>query len=368
MAGVGLETGSRYNDFWQNRKVLVTGHTGFKGSWLAYWLTERGAAVGGMALNPTKEQRLFAQLGLPDILACDFRVDMTEFAGVLAAVEEFRPDVVFHLAAQPLVRDSYRNPLHTISTNVMGTVHLLESLRNQDLPVTLINVTTDKVYKNEEWAYPYRENDALGGLDPYSASKSVSELLTNSYFASFLKSAGLRVATARAGNVIGGGDWSRERLIPDLVAAWAENKAADIRNPKSYRPWQHVLESLHGYMILAERLSAEESLSGAYNFGPASDDIYSVEEVVSLASSSWSGQAVWSIQGDDYFPESNSLAIESAKAKKTLGWRPVWNAEIAIQKSVQWYENFLAGHAASDLCAQDIHNFEASLSSIEIQP
>lgn len=368
MAGVGLDVDSQPDRFWKGRKVLITGHTGFKGSWLSYWLAQKGAVVAGMALNPTKEQRLFDQLRLSERLVRDFRVDMTGTVGVTAAFDEFRPEVVFHLAAQALVRDGYRDPLTTISTNVMGTVNLLEALRTQNIPATLVNVTTDKVYKNEEWPYPYRENDPLGGLDPYSASKSVSELLTDSYFASFLKSAGLGVATARAGNVVGGGDWSRERLIPDLVAAWGENRIVEIRNPKSYRPWQHVLESLHGYMLLAERLSAEQSLSGAYNFGPDHDAIYSVEEVASLARSSWAGQALWSIHSDNRFPESNVLAIENAKAKKTLGWRPVWNVEIAIRKSVQWYQNYLAGHTASDLCAQDISDFEASLGSIGIQP
>lgn len=365
MAGVGLDLEAQDNGFWEDRKVLITGHTGFKGSWLSYWLARKGAAVAGLALNPTKEQRLFELLRLSESLVRDFRVDVTGFVGVEAALDEFRPDVVFHLAAKPLVRDGYRDPFNTWSTNVMGTFHLLEALRRQEIPVTLINVTTDKVYRDERWPYPYREIDSLGGLDPYSASKAASELLTESHYASFLKAAGLGVATARAGNVVGGGDWSRERLIPDLVDAWTENRIAEIRNPESHRPWQHVLESLSGYMLLAERLSTNQSLSGAYNFGPDHDAIYAVKEIASLAGLSWKGKALWSVKTDASFPESSSLAIENAKAKNILGWRPVWNAELAIKKSVEWYQDFLAGYAAPDLCARDISDFEDSQSSMK---
>ncbi|MBC7618723.1 MAG: CDP-glucose 4,6-dehydratase, partial [Candidatus Saccharibacteria bacterium] len=271
-------------DFWRGKRVLITGHTGFKGAWLAFWLQRLGANVTGIALPAATQPSLFALLGEKPWMN-SHHGDIRDATSLKAAVHSARPEIVFHLAAQALVRASYQQPLDTFATNVMGTANLLEALRDLPSVRVAVMVTTDKVYQNREWLYPYREDDALGGHDPYSASKAASELVIASYRSSYLESAGLAVASVRAGNVIGGGDWSADRLIPDAVRAWQAKQPLVIRNPHATRPWQHVLEPLAGYLALACQLWAKPALAGAYNMGPSPHAASSVENVINLASS-----------------------------------------------------------------------------------
>ncbi|MDO9406414.1 MAG: CDP-glucose 4,6-dehydratase [Polaromonas sp.] len=344
-------------DFWHGRRVLLTGHTGFKGAWLALWLNRLGARVVGISLPPSTQPNLFDATGLAAHLehhVCDIRD-----AGALAnTVRQSRPEVVFHLAAQALVRQGYRTPVETFSTNVMGTAHLLDALRGLDSVRAVVAVTTDKVYRNLEWPYPYREDDALGGHDPYSASKAASELVIASYRASWLEAQQVAVASARAGNVIGGGDWSDDRLIPDAVRAWAACQTLQVRRPQAIRPWQHVLEPICAYLRLAEQLWARPVLAGAYNFGPRTDDAATVGEVIRLAQGAWGGgDVVWG-DGTEGPHEAGWLALEIAKARTALGVQPRWALQEAVARSLAWYVQHGRGASALDLCEADIAAYE----------
>ena len=349
-------------DFWRGKRVLLTGHTGFKGAWLALWLHKLGADVIGISLAPTTQPSLFdlARVGdVSDSHLCDIR-DATALATV---VRNARPDIVLHLAAQALVRASYRQPLDTFATNVMGTAHLLDALRGLDTVRSVVLVTTDKVYQNREWFYPYREDDALGGHDPYSASKAAAEIVIASYRASFLAAQNIAVASARAGNVIGGGDWSEDRLIPDAIRAWNANQPLQIRRPQSTRPWQHVLEPLCGYLKLAEQLWQQPALAGAYNFGPQTHEAATVREVVELAQSAYGkGQVLWG-DGSEGPHEAGWLALEIAKARTTLGVKPHWSLLETVQRTMHWYRQQHQGVDAQTICAADIAAYEASLKS-----
>jgi CDP-glucose 4,6-dehydratase len=345
--------------FWQGKRVLVTGHTGFKGAWLAFWLQRLGAEVTGIALPPATQPSLFALLGDKPWLTshtCDIR-DAQVLKGLAQAA---RPDVVLHLAAQSLVRAGYQQPLDTFATNVMGTANLLEAVRAVESVRVVVAVTTDKVYQNREWCYPYREDDALGGHDPYSASKAACEMVIASYRDSFLQAAGVAVASARAGNVIGGGDWSADRLLPDAVRAWQVKTPLLIRNPHATRPWQHVLEPLSGYLRLAEQLWVQPALAGAYNFGPQSDQMASVKEVIELASSPYE-YCVTRYENNIIQPhEANSLALETAKARTVLGLQPCWSLAESVTRTMAWYRGQQAGADVRALCLGDIDQFEAS--------
>jgi CDP-glucose 4,6-dehydratase len=347
--------------------VLLTGHTGFKGSWLALWLLELGAKVTGLALPPDTDPNLFAQLGLERRL--DHRLgDIRDADRVASLVNDVRPQVVLHLAAQPLVRRSYAEPAVTWATNVMGTIHLLEALRCMEEPCTAVLITTDKVYRNNEWLYGYRENDPLGGHDPYSSSKAAAELAIASWRASFCgsqphQSPHLRMASARAGNVIGGGDWAPDRIVPDAMRALGRGEPIGVRNPAATRPWQHVLEPLSGYLLLAERLSADPSLADAFNFGPQLEANRSVRELVEQALRHWPGS--WVDQSDPQAPhEASLLNLVIDKAHHQLGWSPRWDFATTLERTVNWYRSLQQGQAtALECCSADLAAFLTPLSA-----
>lgn len=322
-----------------NRSVFVTGHTGFKGSWLSLWLTRLKAKVHGYALPPCTAPSLFELAGLRYTLAGHTLADIRDAAALTSALRAAAPEVVFHLAAQPLVRQSYREPAATWSTNVMGTVHLLEAVRACPSVKAVVVITTDKCYENREWAWGYRENDTLGGNDPYSASKAATELVVQSYRRSFFSNGSPLLASARAGNVIGGGDWSEDRLIPDAARAVAGRRTLLIRNPEATRPWQHVLESLHGYLLLASRLLAgETTFADAFNFGPDASDNLSVAAVLERLQAHWP-QLAWQIdpQADKSLHEASYLYLDSSKARHQLDWLPIWKLATGLEKTAAWY-------------------------------
>ncbi|MGL5433930.1 MAG: CDP-glucose 4,6-dehydratase [Lachnospiraceae bacterium] len=329
-------------DFYRGKRVLVTGHTGFKGSWLSRMLILAGAQVTGYSLPAPTEPSLFGTVGLADQMDSvtgDIR-DLKHLSEVFARVQ---PELVFHLAAQPIVRDSYKNPVYTYETNVMGTVNLLECVRNNPCVKSVINVTTDKVYENKEWEYGYRECDPLDGYDPYSNSKSCSELVTHSYQKSFFAAGGCAISTARAGNVIGGGDFANDRIIPDCVRAAAAGKDIMVRNPFSTRPFQHVLEPLHAYLMIARKQYEDQSYQGYYNVGPDDCDCVTTGELVTLFCSLWGDGAAWVNQHDGGPHEANFLKLDCSKIKRVFGWQPRWHIEEALTKTVEWSKAYLAG-------------------------
>lgn len=339
--------------FWQGKRVLLTGHTGFKGAWLALWLQRLGANVTGVALAPPTSPNLFELAQIGQGMAshvCDIR----DAHALATRVRQARPEIVLHLAAQALVRPSYRDPLQTFSTNIMGTAHVLDALRGSSDTRVAVMVTTDKVYRNLEHPYPYREDDTLGGHDPYSASKAASELVIASYRDAFLMQQGVAVASARAGNVIGGGDWAEDRLIPDCVRAWQAGQTLAIRRPNAIRPWQHVLEPLAGYLRLAQGLWQQPSLAGAYNLGPPTDEAATVKAVIEMARSPRE-MCLVSYEIDSYSPhEAGWLALETAKARTLLGIRPRWTLREAVHRTMDWYAAQHAGADAGALCDADI--------------
>lgn len=344
--------------FWSGKRVLLTGHTGFKGGWLALWLQRLGAKVTGIALPPSTTPNLFE-------LACVAKgmhshlCDIRDAATLAAQVGEAQPEVVFHLAAQPLVRVSYREPLQTFGTNVMGTANVLDALRAQACVRVAVMVTTDKVYRNQEHPYPYREDDALGGHDPYSASKAASEIVIASYRDAYLAAQGAAVASARAGNVIGGGDWSEDRLIPDAVRAWASGHPLVIRNPQAVRPWQHVLEPLAGYLTLAQKLWQQSDLAGAYNFGPQTGEATTVREVVELARAAYGGGEARYRDDLDSPHEAGWLALEITKVRVALGVSPKWGLTESVRRTMAWYQAQQQGADARILCEAEIAAYEA---------
>ncbi len=346
--------------FWNGKRVLVTGHTGFKGSWLCEVLLARGSEVSGLALEPDTEPALFRQLGLQRRL--DHCIaDVREAAVVARRIHAVRPQVVLHLAAQPLVRRSYREPVETWATNVMGTAHVLEAVRALPEPCIVVVVTTDKVYENREWEQLYRETDRLGGHDPYSASKAAAELVAASYRRSFLATAGVRLATARAGNVIGGGDWAEDRIVPDLARAFGDGRPLRVRNARAVRPWQHVLDPLAGYLRLAEALGGAEGgeLQESYNFGPEPADQRSVAQLVEAARQHWNGD--WQDGTDSRAPhEAGRLALSIERSRAALDWQPRWNFTRAVAETIQWYRAVSEGADALEITRAQIAAYEAA--------
>lgn len=334
-----------FGDLFRHRRVLVTGHTGFKGSWLSLWLQELGAQVTGVALAPVSTPSHWNVLRL-DMASRE--IDVRDSAALAAAVREARPEIVFHLAAQSLVRPSYDDPLQTWSTNVMGTANLLEACRPVSELAGVVVVTTDKCYENREWPWGYRESDPLGGHDPYSASKAGAELVAASYRQSFFRSPGSPlIATARAGNVIGGGDWSQDRLIPDLVRAMSDARALEIRSPRSTRPWQHVLDSLSGYLALGARmLAGDASVAQAWNFGPGPEANVTVEHVLARLTAYWP-ELRWQLATAGQPHESVLLYLDSAKARAGLDWRTAWSLDQALEATASWYQVHAASGASS---------------------
>jgi CDP-glucose 4,6-dehydratase len=343
--------------FWQGRRVLLTGQTGFKGAWLALWLARLGARVTALALEPATRPNLFTLARVGTL--CDNRIgDIRHSAPVLAAVQAAQPEVVLHLAAQALVRTGYRAPLDTFSTNVMGTAKVLEAVRGTAGVRVVVVVTTDKVYRNRESTYPYREEDALGGHDPYSASKAAAELVAASYRDSYLAAQGVALATARAGNVIGGGDWSEDRLVPDAVRAWQSGTSLQVRRPQAVRPWQHVLEPLAAYLRLAEALWHQPALAGAYNFGPYAHEAATVGAVIGMAREAFGRGDTAFGDGREGPHEAGWLALETSTAREVLGVRPRWELREAVSRTLQWYARQAEGADARALCEADIAAFE----------
>ena len=335
--------------FYKGKKVFVTGHTGFKGSWLCSVLLKYGAIVTGYSLNPPTEPSLFNNADLKNRMHSVIG-DIRDYSSLNKAFCESQPEIVLHLAAQPLVREGYKFPLYTYETNVMGTANLLECIRTTNCVKSFLNVTTDKVYENKEWEWGYRENEPLDGFDPYSNSKSCSELVTHAYRNSFLNDKNIAVSTARAGNVIGGGDYACDRIIPDCIRAAQNHETIVVRNPYSTRPYQHVLEPVCAYLMIAQKQYEDISYAGCYNVGPDDADCFTTGKLVDLFVSKWQDGLKWIIKSDGGPHEANFLKLDCSKLKRTFSWQPKWDLDMAVQKTVEWTKDFVSGkHAASCL-------------------
>jgi CDP-glucose 4,6-dehydratase len=346
-------------DFFRGRTVLVTGHTGFKGSWLCLWLQRMGAQVSGLALPPSSSPSLFEIARVRELLT-HHEVDIRDLAAVRAVLQAEEPELVIHMAAQSLVRPSYEDPVGTYATNVMGTVHVLEAARLQRTVKAVLVITTDKCYDNREWPWGYRETDPMGGHDPYSNSKGCAELVCSAYRSSFLAAQGVALATARAGNVIGGGDWARDRLVPDVLAAFSSGKPVALRHPHAVRPWQHVLEPLRGYLMLAERLLQQDPQAAqAWNFGPRDDDARAVGEVVAELARLWGDGARAETQTGEHPHEATWLKLDTSLARQRLDWRPLLDLGEALQLTVDWHRGWQAGADARALTLEQIASYEA---------
>jgi len=350
--------------FWKGRRVFLTGHTGFKGSWLSLWLDALGANVTGYALEPPTEPSLFLQAEVGSLVR-SISADVRDFPRLQAAMRECRPEVVIHMAAQSVVRRGYEDPIDTYSSNVMGTVHVLEALRQLKQPCVVVNVTSDKCYENREWHWGYRENEPMGGRDPYSNSKGCAELVTTAYRESFFPPAalehhGVALASARAGNAIGGGDWTSNQLIPDLTRAFLGGRSCLIRNPSAIRPWQFVLEPLRGYLTLAERLAANGSeFSSGWNFGPVEADAKPVSWIADKLVRSWGADATWKQDEGPHPREAHFLKLDASRAKACLAWEPLLPLELALEWIVEWYRGFQAGADLQRLTREQIARYES---------
>ena len=346
--------------FWEGKKVFITGHTGFKGAWLSLWIASMGAKVTGYSLAPNTTPSSFNVLGIASLMANSHIADIRDLAALKKAVSEARPDVLIHMAAQPLVRQSYANPVETYATNIMGTVNILESTREIDTIRATVVVTTDKCYQNKEWIWGYREDENMGGHDPYSSSKGCAELITSAYRQSYFSSpnANNKIASARAGNVIGGGDWSDDRLIPDAIKAFEINLPLKIRNPLATRPWQHVLEPLSGYLVLAQALYERgSSFASAWNFGPRDEDNHTVQDVIDLLISKWGDSAMWVKEESAQPHEAHLLKLDCSKAHSQLSWMPKWGLEKAIQKTVEWERAHQAKKSMREITLAQINDY-----------
>jgi CDP-glucose 4,6-dehydratase len=349
-------------EFWYRKKVLITGHTGFKGSWLSLILHKLGSDIYGYALNQPTNPSLFEEAGIRDLVNSHIG-DIRNYENLSRIVQSVRPEIVIHMAAQALVRESYKNPRETYEINVMGTVNLLDVAKKVDSVRAILNVTTDKCYENKEWHWGYRENEPMGGFDPYSNSKGCSELVTAAYRNSFFNSNkyenhGVALASARAGNVIGGGDWADDRLIPDFIRAISKGEEVKIRSPYAIRPWQHVLEPLSGYLMLAERLYSDGTkYSEAWNFGPDDKDAQSVEWIANTFCNLWGKGASFSIDRDPQPHEANYLKLDCSKAKVELSWTPKWDIVTALESIVAWHKAYLAGENIRDFTLNQIDTY-----------
>jgi CDP-glucose 4,6-dehydratase len=358
MENMGMSRRSQTDPaFWRGRRVLITGHTGFKGGWLSLWLQTLGARLRGIALEPQTEPALFAVARVDEGMEHRI-VDIRDLAAVKRQMDEFQPEIVIHMAAQPLVRLSYVQPIETYATNVMGTVHVLEAARHAGSVKAIVNITTDKCYDNKEWVWGYREDEPMGGYDPYSSSKACAELVSAAYRKSFLTDAGIAMATARAGNVIGGGDWALDRLVPDALRALAKGEPALIRHPHAVRPWQHVLEPLSGYLLLAERLHTQGQLDAEpWNFGPHDDDARPVQWIVEHLCEHWGSRASWALQPGDHPHEAHFLKLDISKARQRLGWVPRWPLETALRHITAWHQAWLKGQDMRAVCLAQIDQY-----------
>jgi len=355
--------------FWKGRRVFLTGHTGFKGSWMSLWLSALGANVVGFALDPPTSPSLYEQAGVAGVLHSIIG-DIRDLPRLSAAIAEFEPEVVLHLAAQSVVRAGYENPVETYASNVMGTVHVLEAVRALKRKCVVVNVTSDKCYENREWIWGYRENEPLGGHDPYSNSKACAELVTSAYRDSFFSQAtihehGVAIGSARAGNCIGGGDWTSHQLIPDLMRAFLGGKPCLIRNPSSYRPWQFVLEPLRGYLILAERLAENPTrFASGWNFGPADLDVKPVSWIADELVSLWGPGALWKLDSAAHPHEAHALKLDASKAAADLDWRPVLPLKRALVWISEWYQAFQMGADLRQLTLEQIRLYDSLVESV----
>lgn len=348
-------------DFWQGKRVFLTGHTGFKGSWLSLWLQSMGAKVHGLALTPPTTPSLFDEANVGAEMTNTIG-DIRDYATVLEAMWACKPDIIIHMAAQPLVRYSYLAPAETYATNVMGTVHVLEAARHVGTAKAIINVTTDKCYENKEWVWGYREDEPMGGHDPYSNSKGCSELVTSAYRRSFFQQSGIALASARAGNVIGGGDWALDRLVPDILRAFEKSQPVIIRNPHAIRPWQHVLEPLSGYLLLAENLYTHgQFFAEGWNFGPKDEDARPVQWIVEHLCERWGNGATWVLQPGNHPHEASFLKLDISKAHQRLQWTPRWSLERALKHITDWHQAWLSGQDMRAICLNQISQYRSDV-------
>jgi len=325
--------------FWQDRKVFITGHTGFKGSWLSLWLQQLGAKVTGYSLEPPTTPSIFENAKVSAVIANSITGNICDAKLFTSSMQQAKPEIIIHMAAQSLVRDSYTDPVGTYATNVMGTVNMLEAVRNTPSVKAVLNITTDKCYENKEWVWGYRENEPMGGHDPYSSSKACAELISSAYRNSFLDNEGIALATARAGNVIGGGDWAKDRIVPDAMRAFMDNESLLIRNPVATRPWQHVLEPLSGYIMLCQKLIEQpENFAEGWNFGPDDEGAQPVSILADIMVRCWGNDAQWRVDNNEHPHEARYLKLDCSKAKNLLKWKPVWCLERALDETVQWYK------------------------------
>jgi len=349
--------------FWHNKKVLITGHTGFKGSWISLWLKSLGAEIIGFSLPPPTSPSLYDVVKLSSDIN-SFEGDVRNLDQLKLIIQKHRPGVIIHMAAQSLVRYSYDNPIETYATNVMGTVNILEAVRQSDCVRVILNVTSDKCYENQEWLWGYRETEPMGGYDPYSSSKGCAELVTKAYMKSYFScdQSNVVVASVRAGNVIGGGDWATDRLIPDVMTAFMGKRPVLIRYPNAIRPWQHVLEPLSGYLTLLEYLWTQgEKYSGAWNFGPSDEDVKTVSWVVKHLADTWHESASWKIDSEEKHHEANYLKLDSSKARSQLGWRPKLNISTALEWVTSWYGAYHTGENMRDLTEKQIRAYQGKI-------
>ncbi len=329
---------SNLSEFYRNKRVLITGHTGFIGSWLTKWLEMMNADICGCSLDPPTKPNMFDVLNLGGKIK-DLRIDVRQSDLLRKTIFEFQPEIVFHLAAQPLVLESFDNPVDTFEVNVIGTVNLLDCLRKTDKVKSIVVVTSDKAYRNEEWVYPYREIDSLGGKDPYSASKSCQDIAVTSFRGSYFSDAGVGISSVRAGNVIGGGDWAKDRIVPDLVRSIVDGSTASIRNPNAVRPWQHVLEPVRCMLMLAERMWGSIKYSGAWNLGPNNQKMITVKELTDKFIECWR-KGDYEVQRSTDAKEADFLQLDISKAKQELGWLPIYDVDAIVTLTVEWYKSF----------------------------
>lgn len=348
--------------FWQGKRVYLTGHTGFKGSWLALWLHSLGATVKGYALTPPTQPSLFDQARVAEKIESEMG-DIRHLAQLTTSMVAFNPDILIHMAAQPLVRLSYQEPIETYETNVIGTAKVLEAARNCANLKAIISVTTDKCYENREWVWGYREDEPMGGHDPYSSSKGCAELVTSAYRRSFMQAQGVGLASVRAGNVIGGGDWASDRLIPDILRAFERHQAVVIRNPMATRPWQHVLEPLSGYLVLAQKLYQEPlAYAEGWNFGPYDEDAKPVEWILNQMVSHWKGSS-WVLDQTAHPHEAGYLKLDISKAKARLVWQPTWRLDKTLAKIIEWHQAWLAKKNMQAVCLNEINEYMSEMTN-----
>lgn len=343
--------------FWKGKRVFLTGHSGFKGSWLSLWLEDMGAVVKGYSLEPCTEPNLFEVAKVSSGIESEFG-DIRDYDKLKSSITSFSPEIILHLAAQPLVRDSYEDPLGTYETNVMGTANLLQASRELPNLKSIVIVTTDKCYENREWEWGYRENEPMGGHDPYSSSKGCAELVTSAFRRSFFQSTDVAIASARAGNVIGGGDWSKDRLIPDVLRSYNQGNQVVLRNPKATRPWQHVIEPLSGYLILAEELfNKGQAFAEPFNFGPRDEDCQSVESILKTININWADSPGWKLDDEANPHEARFLKLDISKAKDKLDWTPKWSLESTIKRIVDWNTAFNRHENMREHCINEIKSY-----------